>query len=813
MPFIRFLFQLLLISLLSALVVSARAETAPFDLTGPRIEVRVQRSGQTLPIAEVPNLQAGDRLWVHPDLPDSQSVHYLMVVVFLRGATNPPPESWFTVAETWNKKVHEEGIFVNVPDEAEEALVLLAPDTGGAFSTLRAAVRGKPGAFVRAAQDLEQASLDRSRLERYLEAVRETSITDPDQLKARTTLLARSLNIRLDQQCFDKPNAQQAPCLTHNTDQLVLDDAHSQNMVAALTTGAPTDLLAQISSTPTARSGYYSPYIGAVVDVVRILGTAHSAKYQYIPALALPSKEQLNLRLNNPPSFRDPKSVLVIGLPQVRPAQPPPLRAVEPAQVFCATRPSLVIPADSAPLVFSTQLAHDFTLRVETRSGVIELPAEPDAARGGFVIDTASINSASLDGEATATLRGVWGFRSFEGPHFRLRAAHPGQWVVASKDASALIVGREDLLHLQSSSTSCVSEVVLKDAQGRNLAVDWKAAKLDELEIKVPLQNASPGSVKMLVRQFGLAEADEVQLHTYAEAGRVDSFTLHAGDSYGVLQGTRLDQVRDVEANGISFTPKELFRAGPGDNLKVVTSNSSLGQKLAAEQPVSVKVTLKDGRLLYLNTSVEAARPKLSLLSKSVQANESSGTAIVRLGNLEELPQDATLNFFLKTQAPESFPPDEKVEVATADEAFHVLLSIKDGSLTMQDSKTVFAVLDPMKLLGPSAFGPLRFRAVSADGAEGDWQPLVNLVRIPALKGIYCEGKAEKLCTLSGDKLFLIDAVSPDPDFANSVPVPDGFADETLKVPQLKDNTLYIKLRDDPATVNTAVLPALNNQP
>jgi hypothetical protein len=192
----------------------ALAETAAFDLVGPNVEVRVRRDGETLPISEVPSLQAGDRLWVHPDLPDSQSVHYVMVVAFLRGATNPPPDSWFTRVEAWSRPVHEEGVYVTVPEGAEEALVLLAPDTGGAFSTLRSAVRGKPGAFVRAAQDLEQASLDRARLEKYLEVVRETSTTDPEQLKARTTLLARSLNIRIEQQCFDKPSAQQVPCLT-----------------------------------------------------------------------------------------------------------------------------------------------------------------------------------------------------------------------------------------------------------------------------------------------------------------------------------------------------------------------------------------------------------------------------------------------------------------------------------------------------------------------------------------------------------------------------------------------------------------------
>ena len=278
---------------LLALTGVLRAEAAPFDLLGPKVEVRVQRSGATLPISEVPNLQPGDRLWVHPDLPDSQSVHYVMVVAFLRGVTNPPPDSWFTHIDTWDKSVREEGVFVKVPEEAEHALILLAPETGGAFSTIRTAVRGKPGAFVRAAQDLQQASLERSRLEQYLDALREIPTGDPEQLKTRTTLLARSLNIRLDQQCFDKPSAQQLPCLTQNTDQLVLDDAHSQTVVATLTSGAPTDLLAQISSTPTARSGYYSPYIGAAVDVIRILSTAHTAQYQYIPALALPRVDLL----------------------------------------------------------------------------------------------------------------------------------------------------------------------------------------------------------------------------------------------------------------------------------------------------------------------------------------------------------------------------------------------------------------------------------------------------------------------------------------------------------------------------------------
>src|SRR5512141_2239209 len=189
---------------------------ALFDLAGPRIDMRVQRDGKTLPISSVPTLQTGDRIWLHPDLPESQSARYVMIVAFLRGATNPPPESWFTQAETWTKAVREEGVFVTVPAEAQQALVFLAPETGGGFSALRGAVRGKPGAFVRAVQNLELVSLDRRRIEKYVDVVRESTST-PEELHKRSVLLARSLNLKLDEACFDKPTAEQITCLTQHT--------------------------------------------------------------------------------------------------------------------------------------------------------------------------------------------------------------------------------------------------------------------------------------------------------------------------------------------------------------------------------------------------------------------------------------------------------------------------------------------------------------------------------------------------------------------------------------------------------------------
>ena len=179
----------LILSLLMCLALGKvlRADSAAFDLSGPRIDVRVTRGGKTLPIAQVPNLQAGDRIWLRPDLPEDQSARYLLITVFLRGSTNPPPDHWFTKAETWNKKVRAEGIVITVPRDSQQLLLFLAPETGGDFGTLRSTVQGKPGAFVRASQDLNQASFDRSRLDRYTTAVKQTSDTDPKALQERST--------------------------------------------------------------------------------------------------------------------------------------------------------------------------------------------------------------------------------------------------------------------------------------------------------------------------------------------------------------------------------------------------------------------------------------------------------------------------------------------------------------------------------------------------------------------------------------------------------------------------------------------------
>ncbi len=793
-----------LLLLLSPLVYG---DTAAFDLPGPQVEVRVSRAGRELPIAQVPNLQEGDRLWVHPGFPETQSAHYLLIVAFLRGSTNPPPENWFTKIETWNKRVREEGTMVTVPKGAEQVLIFLAPETGGDFGTLRTAVRGKPGAFVRAAQDLNEASLDRSRLEAYLSAVKQASANDPDKLKETSTLLARSLNIKLDDDCFKKPVDEQALCLVQKSDQLVLDDPHSQSMVAQLTSGPSADLIGQISATPLAGGGFYSAYIGAIVDVVRLTSAWHTAEYQYIPALATPHEDQLNLKMNTPPSFRNPKSVLVIGLPSVAAPQLPPLKPVDPKGVYCLSNSALALPADGAPLVFSTKLAYGMTLHVWSKSGkAMDLPAKADAARGGFVVDTAAAKNDDLGTDVSGTLRGQWGFSSFEGPTFSLRTSHPAKWTVASADQSALVVGRDDTLHLQSDAAACVQDVTVEDHEGKKLKTSWKLVNPGEVQIEVPLKDVAPGPLKTEVKQFGLAKPDDLTLQSYSEAAKLEQLVINAGDQQAVLKGTRLDEVAKVAIGGVAFTTGALTRAGDEDELQLQAADSAEAAPRSGDK-MTAHVTLKDGRALELATTVQPSRPKVTLISKVIQPNATATRSPIELDSQDELPQNATLSFSLKTQSPAAFARDETIEVATADDSVHVLLSIADGTLALQDAQTVVAMLDPLKNLGPSAFGPLRFRPISAKGEKGDWQPLINLVRLPEVKEIRCPSSTDDPCRLSGAALYLLDAVSADPQFQQSTPVPDGFAGSALNVPRPDNGTLYVKLRDNPSVVNKLVLP------
>ncbi len=836
--------------------------SARFDLTGPRIEIRVTRAGRTLPIASVPNLQPGDQLRLHPDLPATQSVRYLLVAVFLRGTTNPPPDNWFFRIETWDKHVRAEGVTITVPEEAQQAILFLAPETGGDFSTLRSAVRGRPGIFVRASQDLAEAGFEQARIEKYLAQIRLVPPSDLKALAEHSMLLARTLNLRPNEDCFKRPIDTQYTCLTQSGSETLLDDGHGQTVVASLTSGANSEFLHAASATSLAGGGTYSAYVGAVVDLVRIMSGLHTAQYQYIPAIAFPQAASLNLRLNTPPSFHNPKSVIVIGLPSIQPSTAPPLRLTDPRLVTCLLRPEVVLPVEGAPLVFSTAFAHDLVLHVGQGASAVDIPLTADPFQGGLVLSperprnslaahapsspplAAAANSvtSTVPGTTTGTVTGMWGFDTFSGPAVPLQGTPGRDWRIVADDP--LIAGRENHLLLTSTGSACIQKITLDSPPGKQTDATWRAAdKPDLIAVDLPLKSTDPGSLHLVIQQYGATHPETVSAKTFSEPANLASLLLHEGDTFATLSGTSLDQVQQMSLGDVVFTPSASVlsasfpsastpdtdtspaqppssAAGPRrDSLRLALPSGAPPPRPKGGENLTAKIMLRDGRTLTLPVTLLPARPAVTLLSKSFPRG---GETSMHLASEEDLPVDKQLVFSLRSETP--FPRSGKIEVANADDSLRASLTIPAGTLVLQDPHTLLATLDPLKTFGTSAFGPLRLRAVAPDGTSGDWIQLAVLVRLPTLTDIHCTADAGAACTLAGSSLYLVDAVGSDPALSNPTSVPAGFVGTTITVPRplnLAPNltagrppstTLYVRLRDDPAAANSVVLPVLPQQ-
>ena len=761
------------------------AADSRFDLIGPKIDVRVTRDGQTLPIADVPNLQPGDRLWIHPDLPASQSVHYLLICVFLRGNTNPPPEDWFYRIETWDQKVREEGSFVTVPADAQQAVMFLAPETGGDFKTLKSAVRGRPGAFVRASQDLIEAGFEEARIEKYIASIRRVPPADSAELLKHSDLLSRTLALKPNDACFKQPVDMQFTCLTQTGSQIVMDDGNGQT-IANVLNGPTSDLIAQASYTTAAGGGLYSAYIGAIVDVVRIMSNLHTAQYQYIPAISFPQDDAMNLRLNTPPSFHNPKSVLVIALPAVQPAVTPPLRPTDPSEVTCLIKPSVVLPIEGAPLVFSTDFAHEMVLHLITPPGAPaepDIPLTPDAYFGGLVLqkdqqhhiplhDSRPLQATSNEPNPFANpslaphqtapppkpqpkpvllsgiIKGRWGFDAFTGPTVQLQQLPGKDWTIVPAAGSGaeptydLIAGHTAKLLLTSTGSACVHSITANPSDQSPFPVPFKPEpkpdQPNDLALTLPLEHdLTPGDLHLAIQQYDQPKADELSARTFSEPSTVTAIELHAGDKTLVVTGTRLGEIEKVTLGDLVFhpAPDASYDTQPADSASPGTLHFALPANLPSppthvNESLTANIALRDGRMLSLPITVSAPRPVIALLRKS--AMPEAKTTNIYLSNPDDLPLSSLLTFTLKS--PDRFPRNGQIEIETLDGTLRTVLTLApSGGLLLQDPHTIVATLDPLRSFGPSAFGALRMRAIypASEGRHGDHHSDADASRQP----------------------------------------------------------------------------------
>jgi hypothetical protein len=815
--------------ILAALLTPAvcAADAARFDLVGPKIDVRITRGATTLPIAEVPSLQPGDKIWVKADLPHTQSNHLFIVVAFLRGTTNLPPDNWFTEIDTWDKKTVE-GTTVTVPVGAEEAIMFVAPQTGGDFRTLRSAVRGHPGLFIRADADLNEASFEQERIERYLAAMKTAPQDDPKAIQARSAKLAATLALKPNADCFKQPVDQQVICLTQSSAPVLLDDGHGAGIAEALSNGPSSDFINQASYTQPVGGGLYSAYVGTIVDAVQLIASLRTAQYQYIPGLSFPDDATLNLKLNAPPSFHKPQSVIVIGLPAIQKAILPPLHPPDANEVACLLQPSMVLPLQGAPLVFSTSFAHDLVLHLNRTGAVTDLPLTAEAAEGGLIVTKekkreplrpntplkaaptaakteAKIGSAT-DLTVTGTVRGYWGFDAFEGPTLTVQQVDGKGWKIVGD--TQLLAGQDNKLSLTGDGTGCIQHVALSSDKAKDVDVTFKPDpdkdKKNTLALDVQLKAVQPGGYALAIQQYGDANRDKVPLTAYTAGITLGDVKIHSGDNIAILNGEGLKNVASVEIDKQTFTP-----AGDSNDEIVHLATK---QGVAPADGSEAIVKLKDGRTMTAKISTSAARPSMKLVYIKATPAQQAGSIPVTLSNKDDIPLDGTLTFVVQTK--DAFPRTQSIEVATADNSVHTTLSLAANNLVLQDEHTAVATLDPLKAFGQSAFGKLAMRPVAADGTAGDWIGLGTLVRTPKITAIHCSALTAPTCSIDGSNFFLVQSFSAAKDFAKPTDVPTGFDEASFNVPTPTDGvTLFLKLRDDPNSMAIVTLPTPLQKP
>jgi hypothetical protein len=331
------------------------------------------------------------------------------------------------------------------------------------------------------------------------------------------------------------------------------------------------------------------------------------------------------------------------------------------------------------------------------------------------------------------------------------------------------------------------------------------------------------GAMHVKVHQYGDPHPATVDLVAYNEPAKVEALHFHVGDDFATLNGSGLEQVRKLEIGGLAFLP-----AGQGSTTSELRMDLSAGAAkptLSAGTSSTAHVTLQDGRSIPVPLKVEAARPSVSLISRVRMAGETKADSPfqIKVPSDNDLPVSDTLVFSLKSDQP--FQRDAAIEVANTDGSLHAKLSVgNEGgeskpALVLQDPKTLVATLQPLKLFGASAFGPIRLRPVASDGTAGDWIPLVTLVRLPSITGVSCPKPAGQdtsapttdsagSCSLTGSDLYLIDSISAAETDPQPVKVPAGFVGTTVEVPAPTGAAYYLRLRDDPTTVDSLNLPA-----
>ena len=157
-------------------------------------------------------------------------------------------------------------------------------------------------------------------------------------------------------------------------------------------------------------------------------------------------------------------------------------------------------------------------------------------AQGGFVVDTTALRHRDSRRYGGGTLHGYWGFDPYQAPTFHLVNARRQPWALPAAIRGA---GGRARRHRASDggqrglrgSASCS-----RTRPARNSRWIGSRSSPTAVEVKLPLEDAAPGPMTLLVSQYGAADTQQVALqHVQLKPAHLGGFVIHAGDVVGTL--------------------------------------------------------------------------------------------------------------------------------------------------------------------------------------------------------------------------------------------------------------------------------------
>jgi len=170
-----------LLSLLSACA-PLHADAGRFDAYRPQDRrYNVTRTARRCPSLRSPNLQPGDKDLAAPRPAATQSVS---LPSGARASCAAPPilpgRVVFPESRPGIRDVREEGVTITVAARSPAGHPFSrARETAATSVPCASAVRGRPGVFVRASQDLAEAGFEQARIEKYLASMQEVPTGRP----------------------------------------------------------------------------------------------------------------------------------------------------------------------------------------------------------------------------------------------------------------------------------------------------------------------------------------------------------------------------------------------------------------------------------------------------------------------------------------------------------------------------------------------------------------------------------------------------------------------------------------------------------